>query len=298
VRNYHAGGSGHRGMHLPIILRHELSGEIVESKSSLFSEGAMVSVQPAIPCNRCIQCLKDYRNLCENKVSVAYAIDSGLVDHIAISPEALLSGCVVGLGASHIECSIAEPSGCAINGQQSSNVSLGDSALVIGGGPISVMHALPAKIRGASKAIVSEISEERADLIKDFKEIDRVTTGNPERIVMEETGGADVIIVAAPSREAQQSAIKLAAKRNRINFFGGLPEGNSQINMDGNEIHYNTLYGTSDSTPLHYRKAIELIASKKMPAAEIITHIMRLKEYKKALKTIDEGKALKVVLKP
>lgn len=39
-------------------------------------------------------------------------------------------------------------------------------------------------------------------------------------------------------------------------------------------------------------------ASKKIPAAKIITHVMPLEKYKKALRTIDEGKALKVVLKP
>jgi L-iditol 2-dehydrogenase len=304
MRNYHAGGSGHGDMHLPIILGHELTGSIVESKSPLFSEGTMVGVQPAIACNRCTQCLKGYRNLCANKVSISYAVDGGFADYIAIPPEALLSGCVVELpeGASPIECSIAEPLGCAINGQEISNVSLGDSVLVIGGGPLGVMHALLAKIRGASKVIISEISEERADLIKDFNEIDRVATDNLERIVMEETSGvgADVIIVAAPSKEAQQSAIKLAAKRGRINFFGGLPKGNSQINIDGNEIHYKELFvhGTSDSTPWHYRKAIELIAGKKIPAAKIITHVMLLDDYKKALRTIDEGKALKVVIKP
>jgi L-iditol 2-dehydrogenase len=304
VRNYHAGGSGHGDMRLPIILGHELTGRIVESKSSLFPPGLMVGVQPAIPCNRCAQCIRGYRNLCENKVSISYALDGGFADYIAIPKEALLSGCVIRLpeGASPIECSIAEPLGCAINGQELSNVSLGDKVLVIGGGPLGVMHALLAKMRGAERVIVSEISEERAKLVRDFRGIDRVVIDSMESVVMEETGGmgADVIIVAAPSKEAQQGAIKLAAKRARINFFGGLPRGNSNITIDGNDIHYKELFvhGTSDSTPEHYRRATGLIAGKRIPADRIITHVMPLEDHEKALKIIDEGKVLKVVLKP
>ena len=69
-------------MHLFIILGHELTDRTIERKNSLFSESIMAGVQPAMSCNRCTHCFNGYRNLCENKVSMSYAVDGGFAKFV------------------------------------------------------------------------------------------------------------------------------------------------------------------------------------------------------------------------
>src|SRR6266508_3873656 len=50
--------------------------------------------------------------------------------------------------------------------------------------------------------------------------------------------GADRVIVAAPSKQAQQAALVMAAKRARIVYFAGLPKGDPVSPLDMNQLHY------------------------------------------------------------
>jgi L-iditol 2-dehydrogenase len=307
VRNYFTGKTGHGEMRLPVIMGHELTGKIVEIGKRIendFRKGELVAIQPAIPCNKCFYCLKGYQNLCENKTSISYVYDGGFAEYMAVPPQALKSGCVVTLppNASPISCSIAEPLGCAINGQELSNVGMRDTVVIIGGGPLGIMHGMIAKLRGAKKVILSEISKNRAKLDEKFKEIDLLITSNLIERVLEETNGrgADIVIIACPSGKAQQEAFKIIAKRGRINFFGGLPRGDSKITIDSNIIHYKEVFvhGTSDSTPYQFREAIDLIVKGEIDADSLISKVLPLSEFKKALNLIKEGNALKIVFKP
>lgn len=307
IRNYLTGGSGHGNMKHPVTMGHELTGKIVEIGKGVtedFKKGDVIAIQPAIPCNRCYYCIKGYPNLCENKASISYGIDGGFAEYMAVPPQALKSGCVLTLpeDASPISCSIAEPLGCAINGQELSRVGLGDTVVIMGGGPLGIMHAMLAKIRGAERVILSEISENRIKLDEKFKEIDLIVTSNLVERVLEETGnkGADVVIVACPSKKAQEESLKVVAKRGRVNFFGGLPKNSSVITLDSNVLHYREIFvhGTSDSTPQHFRQALNLIISGRMDASALISEVLPLSQFKKGIDLVREGKALKVVLTP
>jgi L-iditol 2-dehydrogenase len=70
--------------------------------------------------------------------------------------------------------------------------------------------------------------------------------------------------------------------------------------MDSRAIHYNELrvIGTSDSTPAHVATAVALLASGRIPADKIATHILPLSEIHQAFELMERGEALRVVLKP
>ena len=111
--------------------------------------------------------------------------------------------------------------------------------------------------------------------------------------------GADVIIVAASSAKAQESALKMVGARGRINFFGGLPKDNPTVCLDGNIIHYKEVFinGTSGSMPRHNQEALSLFASGKVKAKEFITDILPLEKITDGIKIVEAGKGLKVVVK-
>ena len=126
-----------------------------------------------------------------------------------------------------------EPFACVLRGQNALAIRPGEVVLVMGAGPIGVMHTKLAKARGAGRVIVSEpLADRRAQAPR--MGADRVVDPAHEDLqaaVLEESDGrgADVVIVAAPAHAAQEAALQLAAIGGRINFFGGLPKDRPTI---------------------------------------------------------------------
>ena len=86
--------------------------------------------------------------------------------------------------------------------------------------------------------------------------------------------GADVAIVACGSGRGQVDALRMAALRGRVSFFGGLPKSDPIIPFDANLLHYRelTVVGASGSTPEQKGAALRGIASGEIPVADLIIH--------------------------
>jgi len=308
LRNIRAGGSS-GGMDLPITIGHEISGTVQEIGEGAegFSPGQRVVFASITPCGQCINCLKGMQNLCNNKMAVSYQYDGGFADYVAVPRRHVVAGGVLPVpeGLSFTEVSITEPFSCALNGQELSRVGLGDVVCVIGAGPIGLMHCMLGKARGAARVILTDVSSARLELSRDFPEIDyRIDASreDPVKKVMEITGGvgADVIITAAPSGEAQVQAIKMAAKRGRVNLFGGLPKGNSETTFDSNIIHYRELFvhGSSDSTIPYMRTILDMMGAGRLSPGRLISKVLPLSKFREGFELAASGNALKVVLEP
>ncbi|MCG0276535.1 MAG: zinc-dependent dehydrogenase [Thermosediminibacteraceae bacterium] len=308
VRNVASGGSGH-GFTLPRTIGHEIAGVIAEVGKSVegFEVGSRVVLSVSLACGRCRYCLTGKQNLCESKKAISYQYDGGFAEYVAV-PEALVRyGGVLPIpdGIDFYEASLTEPFSCALNGQELSKVSTGDTVVIIGAGPVGIMHAILARINGASKIILAELTPERLEKAREIGAADIYVDSSKEDLkekVLKETNGlgADVVIVAAPSGKAQLQAIDLAAKGGRVNLFGGLPKGQSQITIDSNVIHYRELFvhGTSDSTPVHMKKILDLMGAGRIDARKLISAVLPLENYKEGFELARSGKALKVILTP
>jgi L-iditol 2-dehydrogenase len=157
---------------------------------------------------------------------------------------------------------------------------------------------------GASKIILSEISDERLLQAQGF-EIDVLV--NPQKtdlleVVKENTEeyGADVAIVAAPAANPQETAVDLVRKRGTVCLFASLPVGKEMLSMNSRTIHYGeiNIVGSSDSTPEHVERAVQMISDEKLPADKLVTHTMKFEEIFKAFEIMEKGESLRVVLKP
>ncbi|MBE3592415.1 MAG: alcohol dehydrogenase catalytic domain-containing protein [Thermoanaerobacter sp.] len=308
LRNIKAGGSSH-GMTLPRVLGHEAAGEIVEIGQGVhgFKIGDRVLLSVTIPCGKCDYCLKGITNLCDNKKALSYEYDGCFAEYIAVPSQLVKTGGVIPIpdNVNYDAAAIVEPISCVLNGQELSQVGLNDTVVIIGAGPVGVFHAIIARILGAAEVIISEILEDRIEIVKKLNIADRVINPQKEDFIsnvlkVTKGQGADVVIVAAPSREAQEQALLVAKKRGRINFFGGLSKGNSYISIDSNLIHYKELFvhGTSDSTVIHMKKVLKLIEDGRINTSKLITTTFNISEYKEAFEFASSGKALKVIIKP
>jgi L-iditol 2-dehydrogenase len=125
---------------------------------------------------------------------------------------------------------------------------------------------------------------------------------DPVERVLEETGGrgADVVIVACASVEAQQQALHMVAKRGNVNLFGGLPKGSPSIQFESNLVHYKESFvtGTHGGSNRHCGIALELIASGRISAKEYVSAQYGLSSFHEALRAAEEKKGLRVFVNP
>jgi L-iditol 2-dehydrogenase len=92
----------------------------------------------------------------------------------------------------------------------------------------------------------------------------------------------------------------MAARRGRISFFGGLPKTNPYIKCDSNLVHYRELMimGANGSAPSHNKRALEYIASGKVPVKDLITARLPLERALDAFDIVAKGEAIKVTVEP
>ena len=292
----------------PVVIGHEVTGTVVEVGNSLggYSPGDRLAVAPAVPCGDCPFCLRGLQTMCDNLRSIGYQFDGGFAEYMIAPWSAIKAGCVIPVPENLPleEATLAEPLACAINGQELLNVGSGDTVAILGAGPLGCLHAMLARIRGASRVLLADIRPERLELAAPFG-ADALIDGSREDVrarVMEETGsaGASVVIVAAPSGEAQAQALTLAAKHGRISFFGGLPKSSPTVSLNANLIHYRELFvmGAYGSMPRHNREALELLSGRRIQSENLIGLVVPLERIAEGFDALAQGRVLKVLVRP
>ena len=299
---------GNPRCHPPRIIGHEMVGHIVYSGTEVqgFMVGERITLATTVACGNCPYCASGLGNMCPNAKPISYDFDGAFAPFIAIPPMALAGGNVISVPETVPDdaATLSEPLSCAINAQELAGVRAGDRVLIVGGGPLGALHAEVAKALGAADVMVVQRSEPRLSLLRQLRDV-HVIDGAAEdvaAIVKERTEGlgADVVIVCAPSREAQEQAIGQARKGGAISLFASLPKGASDITLDSRIIHYGELrvVGASDSRPEHVTKAVQMLAAGKIDWERLITHRLPLAEIHAGLRLMQEKQSLKVVIYP
>ena len=306
VRVYHY---GHKHICFPRITGHEVSGEVVKTGEKVkdYKVGQKVAVAPAVPCGRCYYCQRGMQTMCLNLKGIGYHFDGGFAQFMVVPEIAIRSGCVniIPDNLSFEEAALAEPLACAINGQELSRISLGDTVVIVGAGPLGCMHVQLARVRGAGKVILVEVSSSRGEFARRFFPPDILINPLKEDAVQKikentDGRGADKVIVACSSAKAQEESLKMVSPRGIVNFFGGLPKDKPYIRFDSNLVHYGEFYvvGTHGSAPYHNRLALNLLSQGKIKVKELITHRLPIKNLKEGINLAESGKAMKVAILP
>jgi len=288
---------------LPTIFGHEWAGEVVEASNGLDwpVKGMRVRAGNSAPCLRCAMCQKGKYNLCENMIWLwgAYA------EYIKVPARMVLVNMQeIPLHVSFEEAAITEPLACVLHGVEEAKVKLGDSVAIIGAGPIGLLHLLTVKKIGAEKAIVIDIVDERLNFAEKLGADETINAGKTDvaETVRKLTGGygTDVVIEAIGLPATWEQALKLVRKGGRILEFGGCPPG-TEIKVNAEMLHYGevTVMGAFHTTPLHFRKALNLIASRAIDVKPLITRKMKLGEIGKAFNILATSKKeIKIAIIP
>jgi L-iditol 2-dehydrogenase len=301
--------NGHQNLSPPRVIGHEIAGEVVEVGADVagWSVGDRAQVIAAVPCGECYECIRGWMAVCRNQTSVGYQYDGGFAEYLIVPRQVLK---VDGLNRipdniGYDEASVAEPFACAINAQELVNVADGDTVVVFGAGPIGCIHTRLARAKGAASVYLIDVNAERLAMSADAVKPDEIINGNEvdvvERVMeLTEGRGADVVITATAANVAQEQAIRMAARRGRISFFGGLPKTNPFISCDSNLVHYRELMimGANGSSPDHNKRALELMASGEVPVKDLITVRLPLEKTLDAFGIVSRGEAIKVTVEP
>ncbi len=301
--------SGHRKVTFPWTIGHEISGTIAEVGPGYLGQwrkGDVIAIGPLAFCGVCDFCLNGQYELCESYREIAQAWPGGFAEQMAI-PEACVKLGTMELvpeGLNPAFAAIAEPISSCINAQEKGEVGLGDTVVIIGTGPIGCIHTSLARARGADKIFVADIVDERLKLAEAFEPDATINVARVDLVAevrrLTDGKGADVIVTATPAPIAQVQAVEMARKGGRILLFGGLPKDDSKPGVDMNIVHYNALHliGTTIFAPRHYRLALKLVASGRIPVDKLISHRFSLAEFKQGAMMALEGKVLKAVFIP
>lgn len=275
----------------PRVLGHEMTGEIVASKSDKFKIGQRVFVSHHVPCNECKYCLSGNHTACETLHKGNY--DPGGFSEFVRVPEINVENgtYILPENVSYDEGTMIEPLACVVRAQRIIGVSEGQTVLVMGSGISGLLNIRLAKLKKA-EVIATDITEYRLKMAKESG-ADRVFNANEELDIK-----AERIIMCTGAMPAFEAAFRYIDRKGIIMLFA-IPNKNIPIPVEDfwrNELALVSSYGAA---PVDLEEALELIKDGKINVRDLITDRVRLDDIQKGFKIAGGAKeSLKVVVVP
>lgn len=290
----------------PVILGHEFSGLIVEAGpgTGLFKTGDRVVGEPHTQaCGHCYLCRTGNIQICPMKRSPGWGIDGGFAKFLKM-PERLLHR--IPDNMSYDTAAAVEPTANTVHDVvERARMDAGDFVVVLGPGPIGLLAGLTARAAGARHVVmVGTAADEEVRLKKarelGFETVINIARDNPLDAVEALTGGAgaDLVVECSGAPAAIASTVDLIRKKGRICVIG--LTGKAAIPFPWDKAAFKVCDVTFNLSTSYtsWNRTINLIASGRLPAGEVISHRLPLAEYRHAFEEIEALRALKVLLIP
>ena len=283
---------------------HEFAGVVEQVGKGVenFKPGDRVVAANSAPCGHCFFCKREEYNLCENLdlLNGAYAqyitVPARIVKkNMLILPDDL----------SFDKAAFCEPLANVVHGVERTGIKKGQTVGIIGIGPIGLMFARLAKLKGAN-VIVAGRNPIKLKAAEEFAYADEIVDltkyTNPEKLLREYTDerrGLDVAVECVGLPEIWERIFSCVRPGGTVHFFGGCKSG-STVTFDTTKMHYGdiTLMSVFHHTPKYFRMALDYIASGELEVEKLITATLPLEKVEWAMKQHIEGKAIKFLIKP
>lgn len=257
---------------------HEVSGVIakVGMEVTQWHEDDAVVVANSAPCFQCFYCERGQHSLCEDLLFL-----NGAYAEYLLVPQRIVRHNLYKLAphTSFRAAALTEPLACALHGIEASNIQGGDSVAILGAGPLGLLLAALAKLRGA-RVIVTGRGAERLAVARQFGvdvvlDVSGMSFEEQREMVRQQTEGqrgADVVIEAIGTPETWSLAASISHRGGLVNFFGGCSAG-TQVTLETHPLHYGelTMKGVFHHTPTYFARALELISDHSIDVEALIT---------------------------
>jgi L-iditol 2-dehydrogenase len=289
----------------PLVLGHEIAGEVVDAGKGVehFRPGDRVFACHHVPCGKCRYCLAGHASVCDT-LRTTHFDPGGFAEFVRVPK------INVDLGTFRLpdeitfdEGSFIEPLACVVRAQRFARLTGGQTVLVIGSGISGLLHIQLARARGATRIVASDISEFRLKAAIEFG-ADATIDGTedvPARLRDLNDGRlADVVIVCTGAMPAMHQAVKSVDRGGTLLFFAPTAAGVDVpiplFDFWRDEISVVTSYAGSGQDLV---ESIELIRSRQVRVANMITHRLPLAQTGKGFQLTGSGQdSIKVIIDP
>jgi L-iditol 2-dehydrogenase len=289
----------------PLVLGHEIAGEVIDAGEGVehFRPGDRVFACHHVPCGKCRYCLAGHPSVCDT-LRTTHFDPGGFAEFVRVPK------INVELGTFRLpdeitfdEGSFIEPLACVVRAQRFARLAPGQTVMVIGSGISGLLHIQLARARGAGRIIASDISDFRLQAAVEFgaDATIRGTEEVPARLrEWNEDRLADLVIVCTGAMSAMQQAVKSIDRGGTLLFFAPTAAGVDVpiplFDFWRDEISVVTSYAGSGQDLI---ESIELIRSRQVRVADMITHRLSLAETGRGFQLAASGHdSIKVIIDP
>lgn len=280
----------------PQPIGHEMSGTIesVGSGVTEFTPGQSVTVMPLLWCEQCPACLAGHRHICQNLDFVGIETP-GAMQELWTVPASIVVPVPDAVDLAH--AALIEPLAVAAHDVRRARLTAGETALVIGGGPIGQLIALVAARTGANVILAEPNPERRALAAKHGGHVVDPLNEDLAAVVQRRTSGAgaDVVFEVAGIAATALDATAHAKVRGRVVMVAIHPR---PVPIDLHHVFWRELeiLGARVYEREDFERAVSLIASGEIPAADLITDIVPLDVAAHAFASLSEARAMKALV--
>jgi len=306
----------HTGSHsAPRIFGHEMSGTIVAAGQGVsgYQIGERVVVHHHVPCNECYYCRKGTPAQCPlyKKTGVTAGFEpsgGGFAEYIRVMDFVVSNGGVVRIpdGVPFEQAAFVEPVNTVLKGVKLLNLAPDDTVLVIGQGPIGLMHAVLAS-KLAGKVMTSDLYPERHAIAAKYGLKHPIHAGSEnvvERVLAETDGrGADAVVLAVGGTALIRTAMDAARPGGKVMLFAQTQHGEVNIDPAAVCVDEKTLLGSYSSSFDILNEVTDLVFKgyrNGFDLTQLISHRFPMQEAVAAIEVASHPKAdsMKIMIEP
>ncbi len=297
----------HFGSHsAPRIFGHEMAGTIVAVGDGVtgFALGDRVMTFHHVPCNECYYCRKGTPAQCPlyKKTGVTAGFEpsgGGFAEYIRVLDFVVANGGVVRIpeGVPFEQAAFVEPVNTVLKGVKLLNLAPDDTVLVIGQGPIGLMHAVLSS-RIAGKVLTSDLYPERHAIAAKFGLKHPIHAANEnvvERVLAETDGrGADAVILAVGGSVLIRTAMDAVRCGGKVMLFAQTQHTDATFDPGAVCMDEKTLLGSYSSSFGILDEVTELVFGgyrNGFDLTQLISHRYQMEEAVAAIEVASHPKA-------
>ena len=283
----------------PVIPGHEFAG-VVEAAgpgTERIRKGMTVAVEPNLPCNNCPACLRNQQNHCEHWKAIGVTLPGAMADLVVVPESAAFD--VGGLDPA-VAC-LMEPLSCVLHGVDKLDVRPGDSAAVVGAGPIGLLLCSVLALRGVRTISLVERNPGRlegaAPYLASIPDVRITTARSTDQLPSSEF---DIAVDATGVPEVVRETLRLVRAGGQCLWFG-VPATDATLTIEPFVVFEKglSIYGAFTSLR-NSQEALRVLASGTIPVEALITREVGLDDVASILSELHSGTTseLKCIVRP
>jgi len=277
-------------------LGHEISAEVIEAgknAQNMVKPGDSVIVEDCSMCGTCRDCKSGHPEFCRTMYTMEN--QPGMGEYMSVRYNSLNTY----EGLDYASACLTEPLAVSLTSVLNAHIPLGGSVVVFGPGPLGLMSARVARLRGAGFVAITGLPADndreraRLKLAEKFGCDLIIETGKQdieEEIKKRFPEGVDRVIVSSPP-QSMYDAFRIIRFGGIITFFGLHFGGKSEITLDVNDMIFRkiSLIPTFAEPAINFPVSIRLLREGLIDAQALITHTFEFGDAGKIMKAIIDG---------